>query len=488
MKKYISILVVLFCGLTFSACDLDTIPTTEVDEDLIYKRTEDVEKVINGAWASLMESFSTYANPGFGALLRISDAMGNDAVLDQNKYGFLSHYQFKVMNDKNTTSVSHCWNLMYEMVNNCNNVIAKVDASEGDASDKERIKGQAYALRGWMYLTLASLYSYSIDKDPNAPCVPIYTEPTEPGAEGNKRETVSKVYEQAISDLSEAEKMIPDTYNRGNSNKHKVNLQVVYGLLARANLYARHWSEAERYAALAHRNAALMSREDYLEGGFNSTSNTEWIWGHAQTSDQSNASYNFYYLDAQYEEGYQSFCCDPWFMELFDDGEYRKELFEVRNSDGAYLTYYKFKIRSGELGDAVLMRTSEMYLIEAEAKARQQKSDALTVLNTFKQARGAQALSANASFDEIIEATLIERRKELFGEGFALVDIIRNQKSVERKAYENGELTLNGEPLNVTGHHITQFPDKTAFVANSPYYIFSIPLSEENNNPNLNGK
>ncbi|MDE7074663.1 MAG: RagB/SusD family nutrient uptake outer membrane protein [Odoribacter sp.] len=485
MKKYISLFVAILCGCCFSACDLDTLPTTQVDEDLIYGRTEDVDKVLNGAWGKLMETFYTYANPGFGALLRISDAMGSDAVLDPNKYGFASHYQFRTMNDKSTGSVSHCWNRMYDMINNCNNVIAKVDASVGDDEEKQRIKGQAYALRGWMYMTLASLYSYAIDKDPDALCVPVYTTPTVPGVTGNKRESVSVVYDRAIKDLEEAKELIPENYNR--SSKHKVNRQVIYGLLARTNLYARHWAEAESYAALAHGNAALMSAEEY-KGGFNEVSNVEWIWGHPQTNDQSNASYNFAYLDAQNGDWYQSFCCDPWFMELFDDGEYRKELFEIRKSDKKYLTYYKFKFRTGELGDLVLMRTSEMYLIEAEAKARQGKNDALTVLNAFKQARGAQALDAAATPEEVIEAVLIERRKELFGEGFALVDIIRNQKSVERKPYNDGELTLNGEPLKVNGHHVTQFPDKTPFVPNSPYYIFSIPLAEENNNPNLNAK
>ena len=334
-------------------------------------------------------------------------------------------------------------------------------------------------------MTLAALYSYAIDKDPEALCVPVNTTPTVPGVTGNKRESVSVVYDRAIKDLEEAKELIPENYNR--SSKHKVNRQVIYGLLARTNLYARHWAEAESYAALAHGNAALMSAEEY-KGGFNEVSNVEWIWGHPQTNDQSNASYNFAYLDAQNGDWYQSFCCDPWFMELFDDGEYRKELFEIRKSDKKYLTYYKFKFRTGELGDLVLMRTSEMYLIEAEAKARQGKNDALTVLNAFKQARGAQALDAAATPEEVIEAVLIERRKELFGEGFALVDIIRNQKSVERKPYNDGELTLNGEPLKVNGHHVTQFPDKTPFVPNSPYYIFSIPLAEENNNPNLNAK
>lgn len=39
-----------------------------------------------------------------------------------------------------------------------------------------------------------------------------------------------------------------------------------------------------------------MTESEY-KAGFNSVDNKEWIWGHAQTNDQSNASYQFHYLD-----------------------------------------------------------------------------------------------------------------------------------------------------------------------------------------------
>jgi hypothetical protein len=81
----------------------------------------------------------------------------------------------------------------------------------------------------------------------------------------------------------------------------------------------------------------------------------------------------------------------------------------------------------------------------------------------------------------------MERRKELWGEGFALTDLIRNQQSLERKDFSD-VVMINGKEVEVTGHSVVNFPDKTEFVPNSKYYLFRIPESEELQNANLYSK
>ena len=46
-----------------TSCDLDTIPTTYVDAGSVFGKTGDAEKVLNGGWNYLMETFNSYANP-----------------------------------------------------------------------------------------------------------------------------------------------------------------------------------------------------------------------------------------------------------------------------------------------------------------------------------------------------------------------------------------------------------------------------------------
>lgn len=495
--KYIFLSILAVSVLT--SCELETNPTDAVEESRVFETVAGNDKVINGTWGSLMETFNTYANPGFGSVLRASDAMGSDVVLNA-KYGFRDHYAFNALYGRGGTNTLS-WNLSYKTINNMNNVLVHIDQAQGSDIEKARVKGQAFALRGYMYLHLASTYAFAIDKDPNALAVPIYVKPTTSSSEPNALSTVAQVYAQAISDFKEALDLIPADYSR--AQKFQIDRSVVLGLLSRASLYSRNWEDAKKYSDdLLASNNYLMNEVEY-KSGFNDVANGEWIWGHAQTGDQQNASYQFHYLDVTTPGTYYfSFNADPYFKDLFDDSDYRKSMIywaqdpglDPAKADAVWMRYAKFKFKADFTGDIVLMRTSEIYLINAEAKAHLgDVGGALLSLNALKQARGAettQGLNASDLLDEIA----IERRKELFGEGFSLVDIIRTQKSVVRNQYH-----LNTVPFTFTnasgetqtrevlanGHHVLVFPDKTPFEPNSKYYLFRIPTVEERENPNL---
>lgn len=501
MKHIIKFITIGLLSASLLACDLQTNPTDSISADAVFDTAADAEKVLIGAWAYLMETFNTYANPGYGAMLRANDAMSSDVVLN-TRYGFSSHYSFTAIYNKGGTNTLS-WLLAYRIINNVNGVIKYIDDSYGDQQEKNRIKGQAYALRGFMYLHLASLYSFAIDKDPNAVCAPIYTEPSDSSTEGQPAASVSEVYAQSIKDLEEALKLIPENYNR--PSKYKINTQVVLGLLSRASLYSRDWEQAKTYSdRLLGMSDYLMNESEY-KSGFNSVTNNEWIWGHPQTADQSNASYQFHFLDVTSTSSYYfSFNADPYFRDLFDDGDYRKSMIYWAPDAGrnpeteafVWMRYEKFKFRQNNLADIVLMRNAEIYLINAEAKARLNDADAIEKLNAVKRARNAQTVTGLTG-QELLDAIWLERRKELFGEGFALVDIIRNQQTVVRKEYPNTPVSYtytddNGVEKTVEiaprGHRIFNFPDKSEFKANSRYYLYRIPDSEEEANENIYSK
>ena len=502
--KYIFAFTLGTC--TFTSCDLDTVPTTYLDAGSVFGKTEDAEKVLNGGWNYLMETWNSYANPGFGAMLRANDAMGSDVVLN-TKYGFRDHYAFTAIYGKKGTNTLS-WLLIYRVANDCNGVIDNIDNAEGTQAERDRIKGQALALRGFLYLHLASCYSFAIDKDPNAVCGPIYTKSTdtETAAEGQPAASVSEVYAQAISDLEEALDLIPENYIR--NSKQKIDNQVVLGILSRACLYARQFEKAKMYSdQLLAKNNYLMNEAEF-GSGFSDISNGEWIWGHPQTADQGDFSYLFNYLDTTSPTSYYySFNVDPYFREMYDEGDYRKDLIywatdpgkAVESETYVWMRNAKFKFRDVEnkLADIILMRVAEIYLINAEAKAQLGDSDAVDVLNTLKTARGAQPTASGLSKENLLEEIWLERRKELWGEGFSLVDIIRNQKSVERKAYPTDKIdytytdaTGQTKTLQKTpqGHRIFNFPDNSAFCPNSKYYLYRITDAEELANKNLYSK
>lgn len=503
MKLYKYILI-LALGSTLAGCDLETEPTTALSADAVFGSTTDAEKILTGTWRNLQESFYTYRNPGWSAVYLTSDAMGGDVVVN-TRYGYRNMYAMTAIYGKTDRTGNLSWELGYETINNANGVIANIDKAKGSQSDIDRIKAQALALRGFIYTHFASLYSFAIDKDPDAVCVPIYTEPTDEqtALNGKAASSVSEVYAQAISDLEEARNLMPTTYNR--DAKWKINYQVVLGLLSRATLYARQWEKAKEYSEeLLSLNSYIMS-EDEWKGGFNSVDNKEWLWGHPQTTDQQNSAYHFMFLDTTTDGSYYySFNVDPYFKDLYDDGDFRKDLIYWDLAPGSskstntefYLRNAKFKIRAFEgedcTGDLVMMRNSEIYLINAEANVRLgNTSSALASLNAIREARGAQLATAS---DDVLSAVLLERRRELWGEGFRLIDVIRNQEAATRKQYPADEIAYTytddlGEShtryISPQGHRITTLPDGTAFTANSKYYLFRIPDSEETANKHL---
>ena len=101
--------------------------------------------------------------------------------------------------------------------------------------------------------------------------------------------------------------------------------------------------------------------------------------------------------------------------------------------------------------------------------------------------KGLSAAKVTETGDALIREIWKERRKELWGEGFSLTDIIRNQQSVERKEYYE-TISIDGKKVTLKGHTALSLPDGTPFVPNSVYYLFRIPEKEELQNVNLYSK
>lgn len=493
--KYLSLL--LITALSFTACEneLDTAPTNQANEEEVFKTAESAETVINGTWAKFNDDGPTYANIGYSTVLRASDAMGSDVAVLTNKYGFPGAYAFTDLVNSTGSRPLFIWSLLYSTINNMNNVLAKIDAAEGSAGKKNQVKGQAKALRAFCYLNLAGFYQFSYLRDKSALTAPVYTEPATTASVGKKKASLEEIYTLIKSDLMDAGQLLQQ-YSR--NNKDKIDRSVVNGLLARAYLNTGEWTKAAVSARQARNSYALMTAEKYKQG-FNDISNGEWIWGHGQTQEQSGESYAFHFLDVSSSGSYYySFMADPYFKDLFDTNDVRYSLFSWDGNPGreGLLRYAKFKFKANLIADIVYMRAAEMYLIEAEAEARNGNVvNAVTVLNQLKTARNANVYNGSLAQNDVIKEVLIERRKELFGEGFALSDIIRTQGTVVRKPYTDAsgqaikvQVTAPDgtvKTVNGRGHSIFSFPDQSAFVPNSRYYLFSIPQKEIENNPNL---
>jgi len=451
---------------TMSCSDfLDTTPSTSVADTEVFQTVAGAQAALNGAYYHMRAYDSGGANRsddyGIPSIQIISDLSGEDMIAWGGWYNYVYNYWGETRGD--IFRSSQLWTFHYRLINNVNSIITYVDDCVGSEQEKQYIKGQALAIRGWAYFTLARLFqqTYIIAKD--MPGMPIYLEPTTEKTEGKPRGTLEQTYAQVLSDLNQAETML-DGFDRGN-RINNFDQSVVQGVLAQVYQVMNNWQKTEEYAKKLLDKYPLTTNEQYLSG-FNDDTTPSWIWGMRQTEEQNMGDYSLFAMWANGTRKcftFQAYFVADDFVKLFKEEDIRYQ-YEVWWD----MIYASFKFRDNDecRGSVVFMRTEEMLLTAAEAAAKQGKdSEAKELLWRLQDMRNATRTEANGQ--DLIDAILIERRKEMYGEGHALFDITRNQL-----------------PLLRTGNH-DNHGGATPQPARSWRFIFQLPRAELLNNDAL---
>lgn len=122
----------------------------------------------------------------------------------------------------NDSLISRNWEWAYKAINRANHVIATVDgqgvSGEDYGSNKNRLKGEALAIRALMAFELLRFYAPQYDASTaGQPAIPYPTAPTLE-RNGRARLTVEQAYQQVIADLTLAATLLPDRYQVTSAN------------------------------------------------------------------------------------------------------------------------------------------------------------------------------------------------------------------------------------------------------------------------------
>lgn len=235
MKK----VIYLFVGICFltGSCDkkLDLINPNKLTTADFWKTREQAYGGCTAIYNALIVDGSYMRSfPG------LTDSRGDDFTGDSPWLDLVLTGQFIIP----TTSapVFWIWREFYLVVNRANQVIANVplyDESVLSTTEKNRILGQAYFLRGLAYYNLAT--SFKI--------VPIITEPVI-----NKEDysaptaTEEELWNQIFSDLAAAEANLPLSYDNvdglDKGDKGRATKGAAAGLLGKAYLYRKDYAKA----------------------------------------------------------------------------------------------------------------------------------------------------------------------------------------------------------------------------------------------------
>lgn len=433
MKK-INLKIVFILTLTFSmlSCNEDFLndpqPTDAVTESVIFGSRAGADAFVSGIMRRFRGQFTATDAAGVNSFYYARTVKGNDII--QRPTWFSFDYE----NDNREPTyrrTNFTWNYSYYMINQANNLINGAEESEGLSDlDKKQIVGQGRAIRAFFYFQLAMEFQHTYTFDPSLPAPPIYTELS---TEGNPMSTLTEMYALILDDLTYATQNL--TSDR--IAKSYINQNVAYGILARVYQTMGNWQGAEDAARKSYGGGTPSSvlNQNY-KNGFNSISDSEWIWGSAQSLDQSN-----YYWGAPHAHSdhfvlsYAATFFNNDFVALFSPTDIRNTFLEAYNVPATdYRNYISRKFTFNFDSDHPIIRTAEMLLVEAEAKYYNgDPTGAHNILFALQSTRDPLAVKSTNTGSALLNEILVERRKELYAEiGVEWFDAKRYRKGITR--------------------------------------------------------
>jgi len=484
MKKIFNKVVIaaaIMIGITSCKKEyLETIPTNQVATVTAFSTTTNAWGALNGIHRLMYSQiFSTQAQGGQSGNMLYMDILGEDMVFNTpsstwllNEYKWISH------RSATSTMLYYNYTFYYVIIGNANMIIANIDAATGSDADKKIIKGQALAYRAWAYFQMVQLFGerYVAGAANNSLAVPLVLTPS---TEALPRNTVAQVYAQINADLDLA---ITNLTGYTRANKSHLNINVAKGFKARVALTQQNWADAIKYAQEARSGFTLMTSTQYL-AGFNDYTNSEWLWASRIQSDQTNYFYSFFaYMSANYNSTVirtSPKSINSTLYNAITTTDVRKGLWDPTGTNTAFpipistASRYRYMSRkfrvadvSLSIGDVPYMRAGELYLIEAEAQARNNNfTAAAATLYTLAVNRDPAYVLSTKTGTALIDEIMTQRRVELWGEGFRFYDLKRTDA-----------------PLNRTGaNHNATYANVLNVAAGDKTWQFLIPQDEINN-------
>lgn len=535
------LIVIVAITLTSCEDDfLETKPTDAISAADALATAENMSLIINGLHRGLYAQSQTIfpggdtQRAGEHYWLPLGDNIAGGVIHSAraNNLGWQDETQWTSHTQETELTPELLWYHRYNIIGSANAIINTV--AEGTLPVDGRLNeivAQAYTYRAYAYLSLVQHYAkgYIIGTPTSDPGVPLVFV-SEPPFASAPRSTVQEVYDQIELDINTAIGFFEEASARPTGTeaaKSQLNIDVAYGLKARIVLAQGDWATAAEAAVIAREDYPLMSEDDW-KSGFNTTLLPEVIWGSNVITTETTFFRSYFYLISNTFNGSQVRnnvkLVDRRLYDLIPDTDYRKDVFladapntntSSANGNGGFANntnplypteeaflaaadslqsvygwtdghnihpymHVKFKQKnpgSIDPDDIIYMRSSEMYLIEAEAKTMLNDiAGAQAALQPLGVARDTSFMAtAFATQDALLEQIKFQRGVELYGEGFLYTDKIRWDEGIDHAA--NG-----GSGASQTLYQDGFLQDKPSI---NDEWIFKIPQAELDANPNL---
>lgn len=413
MKSIILSLLAGFTIITSTSCKkfLDVQPKSSISDEVTIVDLSSAETALNGTYNAL--GSSGYYGISFPMIGYTSgDNVEYIGTLVYNKQ-FTNH---EVRSDNQT--ISAAWTAIYKTINSANHLISKVPAITDPSlttDNRNRILGEALFIRALAYFDVARIWGGA----------PLVLTPTLSVSErfGIAKSSVEELYAQVLSDLEDAEPLLPLTTNR-----FKATRKTAWALLSRFYLYQKNWEKAEFYAdkLITDNNYELIAPYNSFFSG-NVTGTKESVFEIQYSTAFLNNNRNDW--QPATSGGGRRIIPTTSFINAINDPAIGGNRNTILGRTSTGLWYGNLYYRSPATDPSYIIRIAEVYLNRAEARAQQEKLTlAVADLDAVRH-RANLAGSTAATKDEILLAIENERRFEFGLEPHRWFDLVRTGRA-----------------------------------------------------------
>jgi hypothetical protein len=406
--KYI-LSFLLLAGLTSCDSMLDVdLPSNELSSSTVYASDPTAEAAVNGIYQSMVTD--TYYASLHTVLGQTSDELLPSSLLSE----VYTTNQIPTEDG----NINTMWGSFYKTIYNANSVIEGVSQSKTlSAVKSKQWIAEGKFLRAYCHFYLTNLWgdvplilTTNVDQTALAP-----------------RTIQTEVYNQIVTDLTEASADLPTDYDNYKSQRIRATKWAAETLLARVNLYLGKWSDAATNAS-----AVISQSGTYkMITGLTDT-NSPFV------ADNNEAIWQIPYFNMEYSyEGSSVFTDAGTYLlrngnTMFEEGDARKDnwTMSVEAEDGnTYLAPRKYKnaYDSAPVERSTVLRLAELYLIRAEARVKLNDiTGAQQDINAIRN-RALLSSTTEANPDQLLALITLERERELFAEfGHRWLDLKRS--------------------------------------------------------------
>lgn len=476
---------------------LDVAPSDGTDADAALTSSSDLDAARTGMYKALKGNSSLVDYYGMQFFVYGDVHAGDDYQYNNiggsNRASFYYDMNYQTASEftSSTSSSTVTWKSPYIVIGRANRIIAAAeggalsDAAEAKATI-DQYAAEAKVLRALAHFDLVRIYGKPYTEDQGASLgVPLVTEVLESNAKP-ARSTVAEVYTQVVKDLTEA---ISSNALATETEPGYVSVWGAKAILSRVYLnmgdYANALSVAEDI--IKNSGAALWTRDQYFKAWDAGTPNeSEFLFRLNVSGSTDNNDLNGI-GNLQGRDGYKEMVATKKFVDMLsaDANDVRNDMFLPATADKEVAAFgtnkvYLNKLRGqgGNLRNVIIIpiiRLSEVYLTAAECAFRtNDKAKAVEYLNDLVKNRTTSASALATESDITLDRILIERRKELIGEGQRYFDALRCNETIVRYTSDADK-----------GWHKTLSKEAQSFDRDYFKAIAAIPQAEINANPNI---